>query len=492
MKKTFLFVFILYLSNTNLFAQHRGDNWCFGDSVMLNFAGGNIIVSTSAIHNTDFSPAHGVLEPAASISDSSGNLLFYTNGFTVWNRNHEVMLNGDSLKCSYTVTNGVIILPYPQHDSLYYIFYQNEFTSLYYSVVNINLDGGLGAIIQLRKNIPLISGNNLSEKLGAVKHGDGRDWWVIGHDAQYNGFFKFLITPDTIIGAIWQNIGLEQSYLREGEITFTRSGDKIGLVNPIGAQILDFDRCSGLISNNIILDSVPSTGTFLNYYGCEFSPDNTKFYVANEKYLYQFDLNNVNPPSTKTLLWNNPNYPSTTASCFAMGQLELAPDNKIYFTINSCAPASSGNIYSFQNMNLSVINFPDSLGLACNLLIDTINLNGHKTVYGLPNMPNYNLGKLVGSACDTLTSIQNENLKTKSSVRIFPNPATEQLTIDNGQFTITEIEITDMMGRIIYKEQSHSHLSIIHCQLFSAGIYFVKVYMNDGSVEVRKFVKEQQ
>ena len=110
MKKTFLFVFILYLSNTNLFAQHRGDNWCFGDSVILNFAGGNISVSASVIRNTNTNDL-GVLEPSASISDSSGNLLFYTNGFTVWNRNHEVMLNGDSLKGSYTSTNGALIIP---------------------------------------------------------------------------------------------------------------------------------------------------------------------------------------------------------------------------------------------------------------------------------------------------------------------------------------------------------------------------------------------
>ena len=87
----------------------------------------------------------------------------------------------------------------------------------------------------------------------------------------------------------------------------------------------------------------------------------------------------------------------------------------------------------------------------------------------------------------------NDEPSFDNQIKIYPNPTTEQLIIEmlrQGQNEIIQIEISDVMGRIIYEEQSHTQLSIIHCQLFPPGVYFIKLQMQNGEMQVMKFVKE--
>src|SRR5689334_5901046 len=70
--------------------QSRYDaNWYFGDSAAIQFADTGIaVITNSAMHS---------VEGSASISDSTGNLLFYTNGHRVWNKLNQPMPHGDTL-----------------------------------------------------------------------------------------------------------------------------------------------------------------------------------------------------------------------------------------------------------------------------------------------------------------------------------------------------------------------------------------------------------
>ena len=489
MKKIFILFCISFFAANLSSAQHQGNNWAISDSIMLNFTADSIIVSNSVLHATDL--AHSPDEPMATISDTSGQLLFYTNGFTVWNRSHQVIMNGDSLLCNSSVTNGVVILPMPDSLFLYYIFYINRLIGqgtdgINYSVVNMNLDGGLGGLTM--KNVSLIPDITM-EKLTAVKHGNGRDWWLITHDAGYR-FIKFLITPSGISDSSSQKIGIIQDEI-PGEICFSNSGNNLGLVSAKSVEVYDFNRCNGVLSNRIQLDSVSNLNA-IGYYGCSFSPDETKFYVSSfwgaspQSNLYQYNLSDANPPSTKTLIWNSP------TNNYVLAQHELAPDGKIY-----CAMAYSywpdSSHYAAPNLNLSVINKPDSLGLACDFQQWVFYLGGKRSTGGLPNMPIYNLSALDGSACDTLTSIQNENLKTKKIVSIYPNPATNQLTVESvgsKQYAMSRIEITNSLGVTVYAESVNLKSKIINLQSFPSGIYFIKLYFGDGTMEVKKFVKE--
>ncbi len=488
--KIFLLLSFVFISQFSV-AQKEDRNWVFGDSIGIDFNN----LNSPILFSTTCSNA----EANACYSDmTSGQLKLYFSSYIfsgyddygkIYNSQNQIINNGDSLKLNNSMSNGAVFIPMPSDSSLLYFFsiglnLSTQSNYLSYSTIDKNYNGGEGKI--LTKNFILI--DSITEHLVLVKHGNGRDWWLITKLMNTNIFVKYLIGINGISAPIFQTIG-SASFRPEGENSSSRNGDKLCFVSLYGnIDVFNFNRCSGELTNWLELGDSPydqPDPQGWGYYGCEFSMDGNRLYISRQKgsfpyhsNIIQYSLDNVNPINTKTDVLAD-------RTGFILGRLQLAPNNKIY-TIGQPGPGFLDSSYQY----LSVINSPDDSSIACDFNLFSYYLGGNYGIYGLPNMPNYNLGKLVGSPCDTLTSIQNENLKTKSLIRIFPNPATEQLTIDNGQFTIAEIEITDVMGRIIYKEQSHAHLSIIHCQLFSAGIYFVKVYKYDGSVEVRKFVKE--
>src|SRR5690242_6184361 len=115
--KKLLLCFLVLLAFHFSYSQKQDYNWCFGDSCGIHFTDTSAVAFTSAL-SLDSSYILN-LEIAASISDSDGNLLFYTNGPMVWNRNHQLMPHGTGLKSWTTITNGSLILQKPEDPSLY-------------------------------------------------------------------------------------------------------------------------------------------------------------------------------------------------------------------------------------------------------------------------------------------------------------------------------------------------------------------------------------
>ncbi|MBK9046243.1 MAG: hypothetical protein IPL74_05925 [Bacteroidetes bacterium] len=116
-----ILTFTFCLPNLHAFAQ-RGANWCFGDSAGIDFT-----VASSPVIFTNSVLSRGT---AVSISDATGTLQLYAmtdaqeagiiSGI-VFNKNHEMMLNGDSLAGSGWY-HEMVILPDPAEDSLFYLF----------------------------------------------------------------------------------------------------------------------------------------------------------------------------------------------------------------------------------------------------------------------------------------------------------------------------------------------------------------------------------
>ncbi len=170
------------------------------------------------------------------------------------------MDNGDSLfdnSLSYfentSCTQGSLIIKIPNSNYLYYVFSLSPFNygpGLSYGVVDISYNSGLGKVIS--KHNLLLQGD-LTEKLTAVKHANGRDWWLLGHKLVSDEFYKFLITPDTIEGPFYQSIGSTYDYNSWanifGELTPSKEGDKLFAVSYKILDYFDFDRCNGEISN---------------------------------------------------------------------------------------------------------------------------------------------------------------------------------------------------------------------------------------------------
>ena len=86
------------------------------------------------------------------------------------------------------------------------------------------------------------------------------------------------------------------------------------------------------------------------------------------------------------------------------------------------------------------------------------------------------------------TAINEHN--TTNGITIFPNPTDGQLTMDNGQWTIENVEILDLMGKTL----NNCQLSTINCQLkidishLPTGMYFIRIKTETGVV-TKKIIK---
>ncbi|MCW3071547.1 MAG: type sorting protein [Bacteroidetes bacterium] len=168
------------------FAQKQGNIWMFGQGGGIDFNSGipTALIGCQIFGNPTPPGDYLYSEGCASISDSSGTLLFYSNGEKVWNKNNLVMPNGDSLEGFYSSTSAAFIIPTPLSDSLYYLFTtdgieRNLQKGLRYSLINMCMDGGNGDVISAQKNILLL--DTVTEKLCAVAYPNGTDVWLIAH-----------------------------------------------------------------------------------------------------------------------------------------------------------------------------------------------------------------------------------------------------------------------------------------------------------------------
>lgn len=286
------------------------------------------------------------------------------------------MLNGNGLIGNASSTQSSIIIPFPGDTAKYYIFTTGDDggSGLAYSVVDVTLNGGLGAITT--KNVSL--NTTAAEKLTAVSHCNGTDYWVVVTDQFNNNFNAYLITNIGVSGAVTSSIGSSNIYPRTlGYMKISPNGKKLakayyyfGTGGPLG-ELFDFNNLTGIVSNPIPLN-FPYRDQYCGTYGVEFSSDNNKLYYQGKMEtqifgticLFQFDISTNNSAiinSSRILI------DSTLSKETA---LQLGSDGKIY----------SNGLYSLDR-----INSPNSLGLSCNFQKNSFLLSPNYSGLGLPN-----------------------------------------------------------------------------------------------------------
>lgn len=270
-KITYLYLFVFWASIS--FAQKFDNAWVLGyenyptDPVRMkiHFLGDTLNIDTLVMKPTPapFIKVLNLLMTNSTMSDSLGNVLFYTNGAQVYGKNDSLMVNGDSLvsgayynqfwQSGFNIAQSTLILPLPNHPNLYYLFHNTIGTStntyehpkdLYYSVIDMNQVGGNGAVIQKRQIA--IHDTLTYGGITACKHANGWDWWILVPKRK-SGYFSILLTPDGIKSVKLQHLPQPITDYDMGAITFSPDGTKyIRCATVIDKVfIFDFDRCNG-------------------------------------------------------------------------------------------------------------------------------------------------------------------------------------------------------------------------------------------------------
>ena len=391
MKKNVKLCFIFFCSIlvNVLFSQNETQKWYFGGYAGLDFATSPPTVLTNGSMYSFYS--------CSSISDASGNLLFYTDGATVWDQTHAIMANGTGLfgNGGSSSSQGSIIAKQPGNTNLYYIFTTsnnwNNTNGFNYSIVDMSLAAGMGSVTVKNSNL---STGYTSGRLTATKHCNGNDIWILTRDWYYTNsstssgtftptFYAYLLTstgvnttPITSSAATYSWNGF--SNWDWGCMKISPSGKKLGLAlydynnfnsnNNNNFELYDFDNSTGAVTNSLALYTNTSSSNWWGGWGCEFSPDGTKFYgsdIYSNSYLYQWDLCAGSPTAIAASIYS-------VSSSGQMGSLQLASDGKIY-----CA--------HWGSQGLGVINNPNSSGSACNYSNAGQSTSPKMSYYSLPN-----------------------------------------------------------------------------------------------------------
>ncbi len=350
-----------------LYAQNKqANNWYFGQYAGITFNtpdGSPQVVFDGKINQ---------IEGCASISDSEGNLLFYTDGMTVWNNEHDTLQNGDSLMGHPSSSMSAIIVPWPLTENKYYIFTvpQTDYdTSLRYSIVNMDLDGGKGGIIPGKKNIFLTK--HTHEKVTAVKHANNTSIWVVTHLWNTNEFQSFLVDADSLhtqaVSSFSGNIANNPA-IWFGYMKISPKGNFLVLgSNSHHVQIHRFNKYNGEVYDPVTILSA----YWDRPYGFEFSPDENRLYVtyayAMVNSLKQFTITEYDSVSINNSVYS---FPNKTIN----GALQLGPDFRIYQT--------------YRSDYLNIIAQPNEYGAACGYIDSAIFLDDgtgtYKSLLGLP------------------------------------------------------------------------------------------------------------
>ena len=265
----------------------------------------------------------------------------------------------------------------------------------YYSLINMAQNEGLGKVMS--KNQVVIDDDLHKGKIVATKHANGRDWWALVRRYGTNEYYKISINPSGVFSGEIIVMGNPIPSNSIGQAVFSPDGSKYANVHvtgsagdPIYVSIYDFDRCSGELSNPIQFTYADTASCG----GIAISPNNRFLYVSSFKYVYQYDLEaeDIEASRITVAVWDGYIEPGSNIMATTFYLMQLAPDGRIYINSNNSAK------------HLHVIEHPDSLGLACGLCQHCFELPSVNS-FSLPNFPNYRLGPLEGSPCDTLRQL---------------------------------------------------------------------------------------
>jgi len=435
---------------------------------------------------------YGIHNNNASICDKDGNLLFWSNGCAVINRDQEVMPNGDTLnwdiyrevsdwkKCDkgYPGVQNIKIISAPSVYNGYYIFhkarkYNGQFEDytieLRISYVNMNLDGGKGDLefFDWTINDTPITDSNLEIISGPY----GLDWWIIQpiendssfltYKLSYKGLEKY---PDQN-----SNVLFKRNRSGRGTMRISPDGTKMAYYDYfLNLHVYDFEKQTGQISNHkkvtIFDDAEEKPDNQFRFGSVEWSPNSRFMYVAVRDSLFQVDSweEDMNDGIRLIDVYDGTLNPVATTFYVA----SLAPDCKIYIC------STNGN------RSYHIIHRPDELGTACNFVQNGLQLPASAGSANLPLFPRFRVDE--AEKCDsTITSVFGEAVFYRRDLKVYPSPSDGRYTVDiPEEFKDGVLNILTLEGQSIrqFNITSITMKQSIDITSYPKGMYFFELY----------------
>ncbi len=365
MKSIFITIFsLLLLTGIDLIAQtrqyetnpdrKRTYNWLFGNKVWLDYNTYPPQMKAGSQLNA--------LESASAYSDTAGNLLLYSNGISIWNSKHNVIINGTGLNGNNSSSQGVLFVKHPDYDSIIYLFTTDaQGGSKGFQVSTISIHPNVDSSKVIEKNIVL----NISvcESISATRHQNGRYTWVSVHGAKNNIYFTYLVSSTGIINCPVQSYGKttysgDPIYV-QSKSCFSKQGDKFAITDLENYQVeySEFNNLTGKFSKFQLITGITIPT------GIEFSNNGRYLYlVGRSSYIKQYSL-------------------------VTKGTLLIENINNKYLVIDIASnPNSEILVNIYDSTFIGQINYPDSFGLSSNYIKKSYSLNGgFKCSNGLTN-----------------------------------------------------------------------------------------------------------
>ena len=483
-------------------AQSKQDHtWIFGGD-NPNFEpglGNQYNFSSDGLTFTTVNLGSEVFRTVSLMSDKeTGELLFYSNGCKVFNRNHELMLNGDDINnvtdqwsfyCGlgfgYPGNNNTMTLPDPANLNGYYIIHKpltlieepilDAFTeTVNYTYVDMELDNGLGGVIA--KNIVLEERRTEWGHLQACKHANGKDWWITQILNDENIFLIYLLDENgiSLVNEITEGPVLLANDGVATQVTFSRDGSKFFIHNPLNELLIyDFERETGEI---IFREQIHLTEENRARAVCV-SPNNQYLYASTRTRLFQFDLLNDDIESSKVLIDTFLRLPNSQVPS-QFGYMLPGPDCKIYLT----SPAGT----TYQH----VIHSPDLPGKDCDFEQHGVNSPNPMPALFSFVFPYFRMDE--EHPCDpTLVGLADLYGTDRDQISIFPNPVSSLLTISQEiDLDIERYMIYTLSGQQIMSGAVSGLDLTIDVSRLDKGMYILQVVDDEGEMLASKFVRE--
>jgi hypothetical protein len=447
-------------------------------STILNFKNSPIGISRFG-----YALSHGACN--VQLFDKKDSLILYSNGSKIFNGKHRLVEGGDSLSFGIDWKNGLfagnyygeylisaypnamIAIPSVKNANQYYFISTfisrdyNLFPKLVYTLVDMNLNGGRGKVIE--KEV-LIKNGEFAPAIEACKHGNGRDWWIITREYGKKNFIIMLL-DSTGIKVVSEPALSDWSLADWGAIKgnttnrFSWDGTMFASFTHLGIELFDFNRCNGTLFNRRGI-AIPSNDSFHNGGGVGgFSPNSKFIYTGDIHYYYQVDIFNsskIRKIATYDGFRDTPTG-QTGGIETVFGSVQLAADGKLYMNTMS----TTRYLHSIEN--------PNDTGIFCNFKQHSVRLLTYNN--GLPHYPNYELGA-VANKCGESGITDNEIAK----IEVYPNPVSEFLVVSGQKLEGISIEIYNLLGQkmspsIEAKNQGYR----LGVQALPEGIYLLQV-----------------